>query len=243
MPKFVTRAAVLGIVWVATQAGSSLDIAPRAAWGADHEFPVVNSIGRFFGVGYTRGGYHAAQDGRLDVISNRHPASDYRPGGLPQYTQPLYSPPRSTGGSGPSPVLAPVPTDAAARSSGTSALSPSDTPPQDKPTAPQSDAASKPAAPAGEAVPPPPWLEEYLQRSGADKQRETPRNELPQPKPPVPQERDPQDSPSDLLLEEPSADLKADFELGASILDSGFPVPVYQSQTPSDATRPINRYR
>lgn len=243
MPKFVTRAVVLGFVWIATQAAAPLDIAPRAAQGADHEFPVFNSIGRFFGVGYTKGGYHAAQDGRLDAISNRHPASDYRPGGLPLYTQPMYSPPRSLVGTGPTPQLAPVTTDATPPKSGPSAASPSNASPKSNPTAPQADVPPKSAAPVKPAEPPPAWLEEYLQQSEADKRREIPLHELPQPKEPRPQDRIPEGSPSDLLLDEPSAELGAGHELDFSIIESGFPAPVYQSQMPSNATRPMNRYR
>lgn len=98
MPKCVKRAVLLGIVLAV----------PHAAWGADSEFPVLNSIGRFWGVGYTRGGYQAALDGRFDIVTNRHPALNYRIGGLPHYSQPLYPPPNAS--SSASPVVAPTPT-------------------------------------------------------------------------------------------------------------------------------------
>lgn len=81
-------------------------LAPLSAVAQDNEFPVLNSIGRYFGVGYTRGGYHAALDGRFDMSTNSHPASHYRPGGLPAnhaYASPslsfgasAYAPPQST---------------------------------------------------------------------------------------------------------------------------------------------------
>lgn len=45
-------------------------------------FPVANSIGRFLGYGYTRGGYHAASNGQLEVIRNEHPAHRNRSGSL-----------------------------------------------------------------------------------------------------------------------------------------------------------------
>lgn len=248
MPKFVTRAVVLGFVWVAAQATAPLDIASRAARGADHEFPVVNSIGRFFGVGYTKGGYHAAQDGRLDAITNRHPAADYRSGGFPQYAQPTYSPPRSFVGSSPSPMLAPVPIGPAPHQAGPAVVSPNHAPADGKPAAPQADVPSKPAAPVKSSEPAPPWLEEYLQQSQANKQREIPLHELPQPQQPLPekslpQDRIPEGSPSDLLLDEPSAELEAGHELDFSIIESDFPAPVYQSRMPSRARGTINRYR
>ncbi len=72
--------------------------APLTAVAQDNEFPVLNSIGRYFGVGYTRGGYHAALDGRFDVTTNRHPAACYRPGGLPG-NHPYASPSLSLGAS------------------------------------------------------------------------------------------------------------------------------------------------
>lgn len=239
MQKFVTRAVLLGIVSAIAQAAGPQAIAPRAAWGADHEFPVINSIGRFFGVGYTKGGYHAAQDGRLNAISNRHPAADYRPGGLPQYAQPLYSPPRSVVGSGPSPVLAPVPSDAPSRKSGPSTVSPSNTSPSNpSPRSEPADASAKPAAPAKPSQPPPRWLEEYLQQSEAAKA-----HELPLPQVPPPKDAAPQGSPSDRLLDESSTDLDTGLEVGFSIIDSGFPTPVYQAPASSNAAEFSNRYR
>lgn len=248
MPKFVLRSVWLGVVVGAAQAVAPWGMASRTAWGADHEFPVINSIGRFLGVGYTHGGYHAAQDGRLNVISNRHPAGNYRPGGLPQHTRPLYSAPRSLVGSGPSPLLAPVLADATPPTSGRAGESPSDASPSDnfsnkRPPAPQAAAAVTPEAPTRGSEPPPAWLEEYLQQAEADKQREVQPHELPLPKEPRSQDRIPDGSSSDLLLDEPSAELEAGHELDFSIIESGFPAPVYQSQIPSNATRPINRYR
>ncbi len=238
MPKFVTRAVLLSIVWAAAQAAGPQAIAPQAAWGADHEFPVINSIGRFFGVGYTRGGYHAAQDGRLNAITNRHPAADYRPGGLPQYSQPQYSPPRSAVGSGPSPVLAPAPSGTTSGKSGSAAVSPSNMSPKNESAAPQSDASAKPAAPAKPSQPPPRWLEEYLQQSEAAKA-----HELPLPQVPPPKDAAPQASPSDRLLDESSTDLDTGLEVGFSIIDSGFPTPVYQAPISSNAAEFSNRYR
>ncbi|MEZ6077034.1 MAG: hypothetical protein R3C56_15605 [Pirellulaceae bacterium] len=150
VPKFVERAVLLGIVLAV----------PHAAWGADSEFPVLNSIGRFWGVGYTRGGYHAAQDGRFDIVTNRHPAPNYRPGGLPQYSQPIYSPPPAS----PSPVVAPTPT---VQKSGDKSSAPKKS--EAKPGAPEANELPRPVVPAKPAGPPPRWLEDYLQREAAEK--------------------------------------------------------------------------
>lgn len=67
----IKRAALLGAVLCN----------PCSGWAQERELPLLNSIGRYLGIGYTRGGYHAPRDGRPDLISQRHPPSHYRPGG------------------------------------------------------------------------------------------------------------------------------------------------------------------
>ncbi len=43
----------------------------------DPDYAILNSLGRFFGIGYTQGGYHAAADGRPNLVSGNHPSSSY----------------------------------------------------------------------------------------------------------------------------------------------------------------------
>ncbi len=233
MPKFVKRAVLLGIVLAV----------PHTAWGADSEFPVLNSIGRFLGVGYRRGGYQAAQDGRFDAVANRHPASNYRIGGLPHYSQPLYSPPpKATTLS--SPVVAP---NLAAPKSADNKATPQT--PGAKPSAPEAIAPPKPTAPTKPAGPPPRWLEDYLQ--GEDAKDEV--NEIPQPKNNAqPSGNLPESSPSDLLLEQPLGDAESDIEPGKevdfSIFDAGYPINgrrarLQQSPVQVPAIPTVNRYR
>ncbi len=38
---------------------------PIIGQGQNHDFPILNSLGRYFGAGYTLGGYHSVADGRL----------------------------------------------------------------------------------------------------------------------------------------------------------------------------------
>ncbi len=88
MRNYVKRAVLLGVTMAAAQMGL---VAPHQSYAQDREFPVLNTLGRYLGVGYTRDGYHAAYDGRMDIVSDRHPASDYRLGGLPHRATPFVS--------------------------------------------------------------------------------------------------------------------------------------------------------
>lgn len=58
----------------------------------DHDFPTLNSIGRFLGYGYTNGGYHTGNNGQWDAIKQRHPASSYRSSSLLYPYQAGYQP-------------------------------------------------------------------------------------------------------------------------------------------------------
>lgn len=257
MPKFVKRAVLLGIFLAV----------PQAAQSGENDFPVLNSIGRFWGVGYTQGGYHAAQDGRFDVVTHRHPASNYRSGGLPQYSQPLYSPSPHANLS-PSPVLAPTP--AGPKSDGSSMTPPK---PGAKLGEMEALAPPKPATPSKPAGPPPRWLEDYLQDEDvidADAEIPPPRKNV------QPSEKTPETSPSDLLREQPAEDAvstilapptaegraksfeqpsevaTSKIELGKeaqfSILEASYPLNSHRARTrqipsQSPAVRPVNRYR
>ncbi len=144
---------------------------PNCGWAQDREFPTLNSIGRFWGVGYTRGGFHAAQDGRFDVVTNRHPATDYRRGGLPtrnsmnysptvDWTPPTAAPP----GAFATPTQAP-PLNADKSQPSNSPKSPARSNPQSSvpPVTVEAIPAPKPVVPAKPTQPPPAWLQEYLE--------------------------------------------------------------------------------
>lgn len=189
MRDFVSRAVLLATVLAA----------PHAARSADSEFPVLNSIGRFLGVGYTRGGYQAAQDGRFDAMADRHPASNYRMGGLQRYSQPLYIPPPKA--ITPAPVMAPTP---AIQKPGDKNSAPTNS--GVKPGLGEVIVPPGPVAPTQPTEPPPPWLQDYLQEEKADKA-----NEIPSPiKNTRPAESAPENSPSDRLFEQPADDALSD---------------------------------
>ena len=270
MPKFVTRAAVLGVVWLATQTAAPQAVAPRAVWGADCEFPVMNSVGRFFGVGYTHGGYHAAQDGRLNAISGRHPAADYRMTGVPHsaqpyspqpysaqpysaqphsaqphsaqphyaqphYAQPLASTPDFTASALPAPVSAPEHSHANNPPYGSAGG-------HDTAASSQAHRVSEAVGPVHPYQPPPRRREASAPQSLAPQslapqslapQGAAQRNELNSPS-----------IPKAVPLYDPSASLETIREVEQfSIIDTGFPLPVYQVSAASTANHAANRYR
>lgn len=51
--------------------------APTFAQAQEHDFPALTAVGRYFGIGYTKGGYHSARDGRIDALAHRNPPSSY----------------------------------------------------------------------------------------------------------------------------------------------------------------------
>lgn len=53
---------------------------PMAA--ADYGFPTLNTIGRYFGTGWSHHSYHSTVNGRFTIIEHRHPGSDYPSQGL-----------------------------------------------------------------------------------------------------------------------------------------------------------------
>ncbi|GAB5404957.1 MAG: hypothetical protein Aurels2KO_31880 [Aureliella sp.] len=129
---------------------AGLAATPLSASAQEHEFPALNSLGRFLGVGYSNTGYHGRRDGRFDVIKARQP-SHYASSGLSYPYDPAYRPYR------PARVTqAPIPgaQQFAAPSGPTAAPElPSDEPEEIKPEE------VKPAKPVG---PPPQWLKPHL---------------------------------------------------------------------------------
>jgi hypothetical protein len=80
-----------------------LCFSPLIGHGQSHDFPILNSIGRYFGAGYTLGGYHSIANGRLHdgTIPQIGPASHYRT------TGPNLRPIESAWSGGPQQVMAP----------------------------------------------------------------------------------------------------------------------------------------
>lgn len=62
------------------------------SFAQERKYPILNSMGRFLGVGYTRGGYHAGANGQFLIVKHRHPASDYRSRALAYPYQAGYAP-------------------------------------------------------------------------------------------------------------------------------------------------------
>lgn len=196
MPKYLQLTVLLGSVL----AGPLYQVA-----AADHDFSAFNSIGRYLGIGYTRGGYHAAYDGRPDLVTNRHPASAYRTGGLP------YNPAQAYYSGYPQGVVAsPAPTVAPQgnRPQATLQILPGQAKPSASPAQPSAEKVQPPGpvAPANPTEPPPNWLKDYLKQEpvestpGAASSSDSLRgsdNLLDSQSP---------SSPGDLLLEEQAAD-------------------------------------
>lgn len=66
-----------------------------AAGAQEHNLPAMNSVGRFFGIGWSHG-YHAGNlDGRFQAVKQRHPASMYGSNALLYPYQPGYEPQRA----------------------------------------------------------------------------------------------------------------------------------------------------
>ncbi|MCA9134643.1 MAG: hypothetical protein KDA45_15855 [Planctomycetales bacterium] len=145
MPKIVKTAVVLGVVLCTPQLGS----------GQEREYPVLNSIGRYLGVGYTRGGYHAALDGRPNLVTDNRPAAHYGSGQLLHPYNSSYQAHTSGGSEWP---LGP----SYSGSGGSHSVVPA------SPAAPSAKPAPKPAGPT------PQWLKPYLNDPPASPPEEVP---------------------------------------------------------------------
>lgn len=240
VPKFVKRAVLLGIVLAAPQLG----------WGAEHEFPVMNSIGRFWGVGYTRGGYQAAQDGRFDVVTARHPASNYRMGGLPNYSQQHFSTAPMVAAPLPASVLVPNAPDRNGAANHSAQGGPAaNAKPGKPPTSAEVVPVPQPMVPAKPATPPPRWLEDYLQgQESSQSQQSSPSTKgKPTDESGPATQAAPETSPSDSLFEETIEKIEPGKEIDFSIFEAGYVRPVYavpqqQISIQSPAVRRVNRY-
>jgi len=234
MALFLKRAILLGL----------LAANPLPGRAQDHDFPILNSMGRYLGVGYTRGGYHAAYDGRPNLVTDRHPAADYRPGGFQNYqTPPVYAHPRPTQWQ----------TPPAASLAPTAPRSPNNAPQPHGPSAAGSDTRAQPEvlqtpppqAPPKPAGPPPSWLKDYLQ----DEQAKSPQEATPNPsknivpqQPSLDQLPTPENSPSDLLLDGTTQDLLPALGVTYSIMEQGGWRTYPAANLAPPPTRNSNRY-
>ncbi|MCA9130639.1 MAG: hypothetical protein KDB22_26305 [Planctomycetales bacterium] len=71
-------------------------LAATSACSQEYDFPVLNSMGRFLGVGYSRHGYHSAADGRPNIVTRIHAPQKYASGQLMYPYSPGYQPVSTT---------------------------------------------------------------------------------------------------------------------------------------------------
>ncbi len=243
MPKSVKRAVVLGIMLVAPQLGI---VAPQRVSAQDREFPVLNSLGRYLGVGYTRAGYHAANDGRFDVVTQLHPASDYRRGGLPMNSMsnfggaPIvqgWQPPPTAAVSNSSTPAAQSPATGKATPGANEKPSPNNERSSSKPVAPELIETPKPIAPPKPSGPPPSWLQDYLkdEEEASSKATNSPKDSIEL------KELEIDSSPSDLFLEESDGSLFPALGVTYTIMETSFPSFSPAPSVPSKSSA-VNRY-
>lgn len=112
---------------------------PARTEAQERGFPILNSMGRYLGYGYTQGGYHAPANGQLPLVRKMHPASDYPSGQLQYAYNRGYQPMRPHQANYGLPAMQPR-----------------------MPAAGPFPSPAQPTAPAQPAGPPPEWLKEYL---------------------------------------------------------------------------------
>lgn len=71
--------------------GLVLGLLSSSATAQEMGFPGLNTAGRYLGVGWSHHTYHSRVDGRLNAISNRHPASSYSSSSLDFMYSPGYT--------------------------------------------------------------------------------------------------------------------------------------------------------
>lgn len=243
MRKFVKRTVLLGLAVAAPHVGI---MSAQQGFAQDREFPVLNTIGRYLGVGYTRAGYHAAQDGRFDIVSSRHPASDYRPSGLPVRSMPYVSgAPIIQSWQAPPIVSAPNYSAPAAKPSGKDNDKPTDRaktstkePAETKSPIAEVIETPKPLTPPKPSGPPPSWLKDYLKD-----EKETSLKETLSPKDNIETKAiELEKSPSDVLLKEDDSSLLPATGVTFSIIESNSTTLGSAQAVPTTSSN-VNRYR
>lgn len=243
MRKFVKRTVLLGLVLAAPQAGI---LSAQQGCAQDREFPVMNTIGRYLGVGYTRAGYHAAQDGRMDIVSSRHPASDYRPGGLPVRSMAYVTGTPIIQSWQPPPIVS-VPNHSAPAAKSPSkdndkstegGKAPAKEPAASKSLVPEVIETPKPITPPKPSGPPPSWLKDYLndEKVPSLKEKLSPKDNI------ETKEIELEKSPSDLQLNDDEASLLPAKGVTYTIIESSSTA-VGPSQAVPITSSIINRYR
>lgn len=165
------------------------------AWAIDYGFPGLNSVGRYFGVGWSHHSYHSHVDGRFH-LANQNRACSYPSHALTRiYSAGYVNPPPSiqsshqniTNWQPPTMPIPSAPTREPSRKPDTSILdNPSEEIPleskdreesADKVEATDSDSASspndsnskqdkvRPATPPKPSIPPPAWIKPYLENN------------------------------------------------------------------------------
>ncbi len=191
---------VHAIVLIASMGGSSAL--------AQHNLPALNSVGRFFGVGWSHGYHSGCYDGRFQHVKDSHPASMYPSSQLLYPYSAGYSAATMTAGYATHPPLNLHPGAGAGM-----ALSPVDqmhaapglrTMPSRNPS---SGTLTQPKKPAEPAQPPPAWLKPYLNNSSESDSKDRKTGESVDDDAPSLEEVIPRDdSPSDRPVSKPAAE-------------------------------------
>ncbi|MBX3420091.1 MAG: hypothetical protein KF752_00905 [Pirellulaceae bacterium] len=136
------------------------------AQAVDYGFPMANTIGRYWGVGWSHHSYHSHHDARFSIVAHRHPSSRYPSQGLlyPYAADYVNHPPESVHQRAQFLQLTPgVPHSESILNrslQGAGQASPTDVEPtknQNKPEVVRKPPPAKPVAP------PPAWIRPYLE--------------------------------------------------------------------------------
>ncbi|MFK7734490.1 MAG: hypothetical protein AB8B50_00580 [Pirellulaceae bacterium] len=189
------------------------------ALAQERGLPILNTAGRFLGVGYSRGGYHSPANGQFKVMRQLHPANAYRSSQLQYPYHPAYTPSRP----------AQAYTHGLPPAQGASIMQPYQNSlgfvtPSNSTNQPSAATPQKPAKPAG---PPPTWLEPML-NNGQPASRTQPDSKTE----PVERPNAVEDGADDLLTA--PSDLKGDSKSNGKEDPFGFDVSPEAEISPSD---------
>ncbi len=171
-----------------------------AAHAQERNLPALNSFGRFFGIGWSRGYHAGAYDGRFQHEKASHPASMYGSNALLYPYQPGYEPPRPFMQASPALAQPVYSNTVEMQGFGSILQGPSNQPMPNAST--QLMPSQAPAIPAKPIEPPPTWLRPFLKEEAnqpVEQSKSSPREDVPAE----------ETSPSDLLeLQSNPANLK-----------------------------------